>query len=644
MLTEAAARVLIVEDDEDDAFLIRDYVTGDPMGGTAVVDRAATVPDALAKLGREPYDVLLVDYRLGAEDGFALLREARSRKIRVPAILLTGYGSEEVAVEAMKAGVVDYFSKVGLDPKALAAAVRNAAELGRTRRDKERAEGALRESEERYRQVFEQSLTGNVVSTVEGRVLACNRAFARMLGFGSVEEVLASDARAHHSTPEDRERFLDAVRRQGCLELHEMDMRRRDGKPLRVIANVVGIRDASGGLVELQCNVLDVTEKRRLEEQLQQAQRMEAVGRLAGGIAHDFNNLLTVILGFADLARSRLPPGDPQGKHLDEIRRAGDRAAVLTRQLLAYSRKQILEPRVLDLNGVAAGMVGMLRRLIGEDIDLRSVLAPDLARVFMDPGQMEQVIANLVVNARDAMALGGTLTLRTENVLLDQDFARQRKEVRPGPYVLLAITDTGVGMDEETRARVFEPYFTTKEKGRGTGLGLATVYGIVKQGGGYIYVESEPGKGTTFRIYLPRSERSAEALPGAPPAPSSAAGVETILVVEDEEAILHLAEEILRGRGYTVVVARSTEEALEAVRKHQGPLHLLLTDVVLAGGNGRTLAKLLAELRPGVKVLYMSGYTDDTVIQHGVSSDEVAFLQKPFTAERLARRVREVLG
>lgn len=389
----------------------------------------------------------------------------------------------------------------------------------------------------------------------------------------------------------------------------------------------------------------DVTDRKRLEEEARQSQKIEAVGRLAGGIAHDFNNLLTVILGYTQLLLKRLAPADELRPDIEAINHAADRAAALTRQLLAFSRKQILAPTVLNLNGIVSGLEKMIRRIVGEDVDLVTILAPDLGSVKADPGQVEQIIMNLVVNARDAMPQGGTLTIETANTELSKDFVQVHTGASPGPCVMLAISDTGVGMDAEMRSRVFEPFFTTKEVGKGTGLGLSMVYGIVKQSDGYIDVESEPGRGTIFRIYLPRVEEEAEVSPAAPAVTGAAGyeGRETILLAEDDPTVREFSARVLRDLGYTVLDAGDGKEAILISSKYAGRIHLLVTDVVMPGMSGGDLAGRVVSIRPGTKVLFMSGYTDDTVVRHGVLESEIAFLQKPFAPEALARKVRDVL-
>ncbi len=387
----------------------------------------------------------------------------------------------------------------------------------------------------------------------------------------------------------------------------------------------------------------DEAERRRLEERLRQAQKMEAIGRLAGGVAHDFNNLLMVILGRSDVLKELIGADDPRYRHVDLIQKTAEEAASLTGQLLAFSRQQVLNPKVLNLNAVLGGMKTMLRRLLGEDIHLVTVPGESLGRVKADPGQLQQVLLNLAVNARDAMPHGGRLTLETANVELDEPAVRGQAGARPGAYVRLTVSDAGMGMDAATQARIFEPFFTTKAPGQGTGLGLSTVWGIVKQSGGYVSVESAPGRGATFTIDLPRVEAPVEPAEPSPMPVRSPHGIETVLLVEDEDQVRDFTREILEGHGYTVLEAAHPGEALRLVADHAGSIHLLLTDVVMPGMSGRHLADRLTALRPELKVLYMSGYTEDGIVHHGVIAAGRAFLQKPFRGDVLAREVRRVL-
>jgi PAS domain S-box-containing protein len=410
--------------------------------------------------------------------------------------------------------------------------------------------------------------------------------------------------------------------------------------------HVEPLRTAEGELQGAICMALDITDRKQLEEQLRQAQKMEAVGRLAGGIAHDFNNLLMVIQGYADLLTERLADGDPLRRNAEQIQTASQRATSLTRQLLAFSRKQMLAPKVLNVQSVVAEMEKILRRLIGEDIQLETSSAPDLGLIKADRSQIEQVILNLAVNARDAMPEGGRLTIETANVELDKAAAHPPAVLSPGKYVMLAVTDNGCGMDAETQAHIFEPFFTTKEKGKGTGLGLATVYGIVKQSGGYVWVYSEPGRGTSFKVYLPRIEEepAARGRDGTTDARALPRGSETVLLVEDEKGVRELAREYLELVGYTVIEAEDGHTALELAAMHVGPIQLLMTDVVMPGISGRELAGRVKAIRPDIKILFMSGYTDQAVVHHGILDTDAALLQKPFTMAALAAKLREILS
>jgi two-component system, cell cycle sensor histidine kinase and response regulator CckA len=388
----------------------------------------------------------------------------------------------------------------------------------------------------------------------------------------------------------------------------------------------------------------EVTDRKKLQEQLQQAMKMEAVGRLAGGIAHDFNNILTVITGNIELARLSLSPSDPLNRPLDQVSKAADSAASLTRQLLAFSRKQIIEPKVLNLNDLVGNVRQMLGRLIGEDIDLVTKLNDDVGKTLADPGQLEQIIVNLAVNARDAMPEGGKLTIETGNATLDESYAGDHPGAEPGDYVYIAMTDTGHGMDIDTREKIFEPFFTTKELGHGTGLGLSTVYGIVNQSGGAIWVYSEPGRGTTFKIYLPAVEERAGKLVKESRSLDRLRGSETILLVEDEESVRRMALTILTNLGYRTIEARSGEEALMLAEKHRGKIDLLMTDIVMPGMNGRELSEQLAALCPALKTLFTSGYTEDVIVRHGVIESGLNFIGKPYSLRALAEKIREVVA
>jgi two-component system, cell cycle sensor histidine kinase and response regulator CckA len=512
--------------------------------------------------------------------------------------------------------------------------------------ERKKTEAALREAEEKYRTIFENAVEGIFQSTPDGRFLAVNPAMARILGYESPEELLThrTDIGTQHYVDENSRATLKQVlAEQGFVVGFECEVFRKDMSRIWTVENIRAVRDEGGGPVYYEGSIEDITERKTLEQQLRQSQKMEAVGQLAGGIAHDFNNLLTAINGYSELTMMRLRAEDPLRRNLEEIKKAGDRAAALTRQLLAFSRKQVLQPKVLDLNSVVSGLENMLRRLIGEDVDLRTALKPEPGSVKADPGQIEQVIMNLAVNARDAMPRGGKLTIETGNIYLDEEYARRHVAVSPGQYVMLAVSDTGTGMDEQTRARIFEPFFTTKESGKGTGLGLSTVYGIVKQSGGNIWVYSEVGRGTTFKVYLPLVGEAGQEYRRSDEVEEAAKGTETVLLAEDEEVVRTLAREVLETYGYRVVEAANGGAALLICERHREPIHLLITDVVMPEMSGRELADRLAPLRSEMKVLYMSGYTDNAIVHQGVLDEGANFIQKPFAPGQLARKVREVL-
>ncbi len=521
-----------------------------------------------------------------------------------------------------------------------------AASIARDITENKRVEEALRRSEDRFKLIEENIDEVFWISDPDiSEITYISPAYERVWGLTrrSLLENPKSFIEGIH--PEDRERVLSDLKLQkaGRPFDHEYRVTHTDGSERWIWDRGFPIRDDAGRLTHYAGVAQDITERRRLEGQFRQAQRMEAVGRLAGGVAHDFNNLLTIINGYSELALDCLHPSDPIRDSIKEIAKAGDRAASLTRQLLAFSRQQVLAPRVLDLNALVADVERMLRRLIGEDIDLAIVPGSKLGRVKADPGQIEQILVNLAVNARDAMPEGGKLIIETANVELNNAQAHRYVVVPVGHYVMLAVSDTGTGMDAATQGHIFEPFFTTKEHGEGTGLGLSTVYGIVKQSGGFIWVYSELGRGTTFKIYLPLVEEAVESVPGSEAPELSFGGSETILLVEDEEAVRTLASKILQERGYRVLESVTPEAAFQIVEHHREPIDLLLTDVVLPGVSGRKIAEHLTLLQPSMKVLYMSGYTDDAVVRTGVLEANTAFLQKPFTPGSLARKVREVL-
>ncbi|PYO27333.1 MAG: hybrid sensor histidine kinase/response regulator [Gemmatimonadetes bacterium] len=626
-------RVLMVEDSEDDALLVLRELRA--AGYDPTHERVDTAAALEASLDRHPWDLVIGDYSMPHFSGTAALAILRERGLDIPYICVSGTITEELAVAAMKAGANDYVTK-GQLKRLLPAIERELREA--------QARATLRATEASFATLVEHAPVGIYRSSPEGRFLSANAAVVRMLGYESAADVLGLDMA--------RDVYADAAERQRLVERDtysdrqydsvEATWKRRDGRLLTVQLSVRAVRNRAGQVEYYETFVRDVTDQRRLQQQVLQSQKMEAVGRLAGGIAHDFNNLLTVITSYSDLLLEDLAPGDAKRDDLEQVRKAADGAAALTRQLLAFSRQQAVEPRVVSLNTVVEGLQKILRRVIGEDIELTTTLAPDLGAVRADVGQLEQVLMNLAVNARDAMPTGGRLTVETANVEHDPDYAREREAAAVRQFAMLAVSDTGCGMDEATKARIFEPFFTTKEPGKGTGLGLATVYGIVKQAGGFIWVYSEPGQGTSFKIYLPEVDATAErttAVAGA----RAPRGTETVLLVEDAAAVRAVTKQVLERQGYVVLEAPDGEAALRLAQQHRGPIHLLLTDVVLPRVSGRELAERLTQVRPDMKVLYASGYTDDSVVRHGILELGTAYLQKPFSPESLARKVRNVL-
>jgi PAS domain S-box-containing protein len=560
----------------------------------------------------------------------------------LPFLIVSASIGEETAVAAMHAGANDYIFKD--NPSRLAPAVQRELREAEGRRARRDAERALRESEARYRSLVEHTSDVITMSDADGRWTYASPSVERILGY-TAEEFLALDPfSAVHpdDLPEVTESFRRLVDEGVPFATNEFRFRHKNGA-WRVLEVISTMRTTHEGRTTVLGAARDVTDRRLLEEQFRQSQKMEAVGRLAGGVAHDFNNLLTVIAGYCDLLREEVREQPRLRDDVEEIARAADRAAALTRQLLAFSRRQLLTPRVVDLNDVVVRMEGMLRRLIGEDIELVTRLDASLGPVRADPNQIEQVIMNLAVNSRDAMPRGGRLTLETANVEARSPIAYRHFLVPAGTYATLAVTDTGSGMDPDTLEHVFEPFFTTKEQGKGTGLGLPTVYGIVRQSGGNVIMRSDPGRGTTVRVYLPRVEAQPDTDHGGAVA-RLPGGSETILLVEDEDQVRVLAREILARYGYRVLEARGATEALAIATRPAGEIDLMVTDMIMPGLSGRELAERLATLQPAMRVMFMSGYADRGIGREGVLDQGTAYLQKPFTPEALVRMVRRVLG
>ena len=512
--------------------------------------------------------------------------------------------------------------------------------------ERKRAEEALRAAEEKYRGIFENALEGVYQSTPDGKYISANPALARMFGFDSPQELIDTRndiTNQEYVTPQSRADFVRELEIRGVVRSFEYQAYRRDGKAIWVSANAHAVRNSEGHILYFEGTVQDITQSRELEQQLRQMQKIEAVGRLAGGVAHDFNNILMAISSYADLLYGKTPEGDARRRYIDEISKATDRAASLTQGLLAFSRKQVISPKVLDLNALVAQQTEMLKRLIPENIELHFLPAESLGRVKVDPGQVDQIVMNLVINARDATPNGGKILIETSNQELDRTDSGPQSSAQSGSYVMIAISDNGCGMSAETQAHVFEPFFTTKEQGKGTGLGLAIVFGIVKQSGGHIFLHSQPDHGSTFKIYLPRVEDAAEAddidISGV-----SFNGNEIILLVEDEDAVRESASEYLAEHGYTVLKAKHGPEALEIAEQHKSPIHVMLTDLIMPQMSGRELSERIASIHPETKVLFMSGYSNNLLSNEQVLDPKHALLQKPFRLSVLGKRITETLG
>ncbi len=640
-MTLEGLRVLLIEDSDDDAYLLEHELRrGLRIAQLMRVQHADAMRDALRD---HEYDVVVSDWSLpsfGATGAFDLLREAA---LDLPFIITSGTIDEQTAVDALKAGAHDFVLKTNL--ARLVPAIEREVRESKVRAARRRAEDELRASEARYSHLFENSpLPMWVFDRETLAFLAVNAATVRQYGYS--REQFARMTLAAIRPLEDIPAMRAAVAGPPA-DNRIVRHRRRDGSLLTVEiqSHDVSFEGRAARLAlghDITARLQAEEALKKSEERLHQAQKLDAIGGLAGGIAHDFNNMLTVILSYANLIVHGLKPGDPIVDDVEEIRRAGHRAAEMTRQLLAFSRKQMLQPRIVDLNRVVVGMEKMLRRLLGADIDLSLLSAPKVAKVFADPSQIEQIIMNLVVNARDASPNGGKVSVETLDVVLDAAYAADHPGVTPGPYVMLAVTDTGTGMDKETQARVFEPFFTTKEQGKGTGLGLSTVFGIVKQSGGHVWVYSEVGRGTTFKVYLPGCEGEEDVV-SAPVEAGDLRGQETILLVEDEEQVRVLLRTVLRRNGYNVLETQNGGEAFLVCEKYEAKIDLLLTDVVMPRMNGREVAERLVGMRPSLRVLFVSGYTENSIVHHGVLDSGVAFLSKPITPDMLLRKVREVL-
>ena len=631
-------RVLILEDVPTDAEMMERELR---QAGFKFVSRRVETKEAFLKeLEDFAPDLILADYKLPSFDGLSALAIAQEKYPDIPFLLISGTVGEELAIETLKRGATDYVLKQRLSR--LGPAVNRALKEVYERTERKRAEEALRTEREKLEMVTQNMGAGLALISKDYQTLWANKVLKQI--FGDVE------GKTCYSTYNEKPEICPGCGVRDIFEkgsekvVHEQEGKDLDGNTIWSEIVATSVKDKDGNITAALELVIPITERKKLEAQLRQAQKMEAIGQLAGGIAHDFNNALTLIKACSQLTLFDLKEGDPLREKIEMILEATNRSADLAHRLLAFSRRQVMEMKVLDLNNLLKDLDKMLRRVIGEDIELVNVLAEDLGRVKADPGQVEQVVLNLALNAKDAMPRGGKLTIETANMEVDETHSRTHIDVFPGRYVMLAVSDTGIGMPPEIKNRLFEPFFTTKEKGKGTGLGLAMVYGIVKQSGGNIWVYSEAGMGTTFKVYLPRVDEPLEEKKKRKLSEGELPrGGETVLAVEDNKDVRRMAAQILRRQGYRVLEAANGGEALLVCEKLKEEIHLLLTDVVMPGMSGRELAQRLSFLRPEMKILYMSGYSDDSIASYGILNEKVGFIPKPFSLEALVNRVREVL-
>jgi PAS domain S-box-containing protein len=634
--------ILHLEDNPNDAQLVERTLAA--AGVPCLITRLTTRAAYLEALDGNSFDLILSNYKLPNFDGLSALQICRERSLDMPFILVTKTMDEKRAIESMQNHATDYVMKDRLSR--LCPAVRRAMKEVEGRAGNRRTEAALQHSEQRLKILFSESPLGIALVGVDGRPVLTNAAFQKMLGYTGAE--LSRMPFRDFTHPDDCAKDLELYRQlvEGARKSYQVEKRylRKDGQEVWARLSVSLAREAAGRAGFAIKMVEDITERRKLETQVIEGQKMEAIGQLAGGVAHDFNNILAVIMGYSDLTMEKLGPDQVLKSHLETIRAAAERATGLTRQLLIFSRKQMVQPVVLDLSDVVKDLDKMLRRLIDENIEMAIVPGNEIGHVKADAGYVGQVLMNLVVNARDAMPNGGKLTIATHNVTLDQNYARTHTGALAGDYVMLSVSDTGTGMTEEVKAHLFEAFFTTKPKGKGTGLGLATCHTIVQLSGGHIGLDSEVGKGTTFRVYFPRVEQPLAAAARPLQTGPLPRGTETLLIVEDEPAVRHLARDVLKAQGYKVLSASNGQEALHAARDHRGaPMRLAITDVIMPLMGGKVMAEWLRTSYPDLKILFTSGYTDDAVIQQGLFEPGVAFLPKPYTPAVLLRKVREML-
>jgi PAS domain S-box-containing protein len=627
-------KLLVVEDNPGDARLIREMLSEAlPEFDMMTVERLG---DALNALRERTFDILLLDLNLPDSQGIETLNKVFARIPETPIIVLTGIDDETIGFRAISEGGQDYLVKGHFDSPLLGRAIQYAC-------GRKMAEKALQASEFRYRRLFDSTMDGIYQTDAKGRMVMINRAGTEIFGHRSPEEMIGRIVLQYWANPEEREAFVDELKRNKSVRAYPIRAKNAKGEIIYLETSSHALEDENGKFLGIEGILRDVTGQRRLEEQYRQAQKMEAIGQLAGGVAHDFNNILSAIIGYAHLMLMKMKEDDPDRHYIEQILASSQRATTLTQSLLAFSRKQVINPVLLDVNDLLRRFEKFLLRLIREDIEFKTLLTADSLLVMADSGQIEQAIMNLVTNARDAMPHGGRLTIETSRVTMGEEFLKAYGYGKVGDFALISVADTGTGMDEKTKKHIYEPFFTTKEQGKGTGLGLSMVYGIVKTHEGYINVHSEPGEGTTFKIYLPIASTRAPEAKAETEMSAVLEGNELILLAEDDDVVRNLTSTVLRHFGYEVVEATDGEDAVYKFIEHKKSIRMAVLDGIMPKKNGGEVYREIRMVRPDIKVLFMSGYPEDTVGRQGILGPGINFISKPVSPTELLMKVREIL-